>query len=282
MKIRTVKVVINKYDGQDLGIYTFRHPDSRIDFQVRQIDSEEPDSGYIKIYGVSRETYSIFKIPEKSDYTNGHTVDVYYGYDYNDVLVYSGKVTRVIYDFSSGDQTLTLLIDKDTKKANNMVKSISTDGKVSLGQAFTIFRDEYGYDFLYENSISTSISVGRISLTGSITDAMKSILSKDYSYYIDDKKIYVYNKSKATTKEVMMFPGNGLLEYPSEDTKNEKFRIKTTLIPEVESGMVVKIPVDKYWYSNKDTGNYRKFTVGNYTSSFSKGLGTTELECTEE
>lgn len=280
MKIR--RVVVNVYqDGAKGGeySYTFNYPDSNITFRVAQTDSEAPDNCFIKINGVDRKTYAIFNNEKNKKYTGTQRVEVYYGYDEDLSLVFSGTVDRVTYSFDNGNQTLTMLVTKNARKFSNMVKSISMTGKQSIKDAVTNICQTYGYKPTFGDGDFESISAGRVSSTTTFDVAMRSVLPKSYGFYTKEDEVHIYHKDKSVAREITVWSQNGLLAYPTEDSKQEKTTIKTVLIPGIESGMKINVPIDDIWFSATNTGKYKTYVVNNYTSTFQNGIGTTEFEC---
>lgn len=260
-------------------MFTYNYPDTNIMFKVSQTDSEAPDNCFIKLSGVSKETYSVFNTTANKQYVGTQRVEVYYGYDEDLSLVFSGTIDRAVYSFDGGSQSLMLLVTKNARKFSNMVKSVSLSGKQSLTTAITNICLEYGYNYSFSNGNFDSISVGRYCMTGTFDEAMRAVLPKDYGFYTKEYDVFIYHKEKAVPNEIFISPENGLLAYPTEDSKQEKTTIKTILIPNIESGMKINVPIDDYWFSATDTGVYKKYVVNNYTSSFQNGIGTTEFEC---
>lgn len=281
MKVRTGEVIIYSVGKEKNAEYTYKFPDTRIDFKISQVDTDAPDACFVKIYGVSRETYGVFKPTGKGEYDKNYRVDITYGYDNDNEVVYSGTVTRVTYAFEYGAQVMTILLSHDFEKFSKVDKTVSTNEKTTIGEAMSILGEKYGYRVTFADDVNTSVVVGRISYTGALRESISGVLPSKYKYYIDEHKIHVFYKKKYIQREITLCMDNGLLSFPTEDTDQEKFRIKSILIPFVESGMIVKVPIDDNWYSLVDTKRYRSFVVGNYTSTFSNNLGTTEMECSE-
>ena len=284
MKIRTASIMISKESSESKtldDVYKFTYPEVKMEFKVSQADTDKPDACMFKIYGVSKETYKLFKIPKKGKYNKNQRVEITFGYDRDESLVYSGIIDRVIYSFENGSQILTVLINKDMNKFINMSSSISTKEKVTLGTALDLICKAYSYDILLEKSVNKTISVGKLSYSGNVEGALKSVLSKRYNYYIDQDFIRVFSLNSSVYREIVLSMDNGLLKYPTEDSKGKKVSIKSVLIPSLEAGVVIKIPVDDDWFASTDTGVYRSFTIGRYSTSFSNGLGVSEMECEE-
>lgn len=281
MKVRRVIVTISQAgkSGKD-SIYTFSYPETRIEFTVSQNDKERPDNCLVKIFGISKETYAIFDAKKNAGYVDNQRVEVYYGYDSDLQLVFSGTIDRVIYQFDSGAQTLTMLVTKNTRKFAMMKKTVSMNGEQTIKSAALQIGKTYGYDIKFSDSGNfDSVSIGRVSVTGSFEKAMKSILPKDYGFYTNETGCFIYHKDKSVAREITVWMQNGLLNYPTEDSKQESTTIRTILIPSVESGMKINIPIDEYWFSPVDTGKYKTYVVKNYSSTFRNGIGTTEFEC---
>ncbi|MGL5051239.1 MAG: hypothetical protein ACRC6E_11550, partial [Fusobacteriaceae bacterium] len=128
------------------AIYQFLYPETRLDFTVMQTDKENPDGCFVKIYGVSRDTYSLFDNVRTKKYTNVQKVEIYYGYDDDLSLAFTGSIDRVIYEFANGEQVLTLLLSKNARKFTNASKSISMKEKQTIKSAMSAIAKEYEYD----------------------------------------------------------------------------------------------------------------------------------------
>ncbi|MGL5713868.1 MAG: hypothetical protein ACRCX2_12670 [Paraclostridium sp.] len=278
----TRRVVVNIYQSENSGneaMYTFTYPETNIMFRVAQTESDSPDNCFIKIDGISKETYGIFNTEKNKKYIGTQRVEVYYGYNSDLSLVFSGTVDRVMYLFNGGSQTLMMNISKNARKFNNMKRSISLSGEQTIKSAVDNICREFGYSVSYGAGNFDSINIGNVSYTGNFKRAMTNYLPKEYGFYTKENDVFVYSKDKFVPREIVVWPENGLLAYPTEDSKQEKTAIKTTLFPAVESGMKVNIPVDDMWFSDTDTGVYKSYLVRNYVSVFQNGIGTTDFEC---
>lgn len=283
MKMKIRRAVVNITQDKSSGgniIYTFSYPEVKLDFKVSQTDTEQPDNCLVRIYGVDRKTHNIFNIEKNKGYIDTQRVEVFYGYDEDLELVFSGTIDRVIYSFDNGAQVLTLLITKNTRRFLNMKRSISMLEPQTIASAVNYTCYTFGYKpILADDDKLSSISVGRVCATGTLYDVLREILPDGYDFYIGEDTVYVYGEDKSISSSVTLYSQNGLLSFPTSDTKEEKTSIKCVLLPGVESGMQIKIPIDEDWYTFEDTGTYKTFIVRNYSSVFQNGIGVTELEC---
>lgn len=280
MKIR--RVLVNIYQDQKSGeqyTYIFKYPETNIMFRVAQVESEAPDNCFVKISGIDKQTYAIFNAEKNKQYTGTQRVEVYYGYDDELSLVFEGTIDRVVYTFDGGSQTLMMMITKNSRKFSNMVKPVSISGKQSIRDAVVNICREFGYVPGFGEGEYDTISAGRYCATGTFDSAMRSVLTKDYGFYTKENEVFIYHKDKSVAREVTVWSENGLLAYPTEDSKQEKTTIKTALMPNIESGMKINVPIDDVWFSPYDTGTYKTYVVENYVSVFQNGIGTTEFEC---
>ena len=280
MKTRRVIVSIMQSGRTDKNAQVqFMYPDTNITFRVVSDSEEEPASCLITISGVSRDTYMIFDTEQNKKYFGTQRVEVKYGYDDEMSLVFTGTVDRAIYSFDNGKQTLTLLVTRNKRKFNKQIKSISVVGKQSLKSVLGIIAKEYGYKLTFGKGDFDSISAGRCAFTGTIRDILKEVLPKDYGYYITETDLYVYYVDKSVPSEMTIWYENGLLAYPTEDSKHENTTIEMILIPNMEVGMKIRIPVMNGWYAQTDTGSYKTYVVKNFSSDFMNGLGKTHVTC---
>lgn len=262
------------------SIYTFSYPETEISFKVSQTDTNSPDNCFVKISGVSTNTYSVFDTEKNKKYNGTQRVDVFYGYDDDLSLVFSGTIDRVTYAFENGAQSIMMLITKNSRKFNKMIKSVSMSGSQTLKSAVDEICKTHGYTAKYGAGNFESIGVGKVCITGTIKDGLKSILPSGYDYYCKEDEVFVYSlENTKVTREIVFHSKNGLLAFPTEDSNQKATTIKTILVPNIESGMVIKIPVDDVWYSFDDTGVYKEYVVKNYSSSFGNGIGVSEFEC---
>lgn len=292
MKVRRVEIKIYAFDGKGANIYTFKYPEYNISFRINQTDSDKTDSASVAIAGIDKSTYGVFRMPNKSDYDNGHMVEIYHGYDDYLELVYRGKASSVDYDFSDGQQVLAFVLGQENRKFNTMAKPVSTSGSITLKELCGLITKTYTTDsgaqymIALAPDVPNNLSVGKIGGTMPLSEFLNTSLPEEYGYYIKIDKIFIYSKKGQNSggDEYVMFSQNGLLRYPIQSTRDKdknEFNITTILIPQIKCGDVIKIPVDEYWYSKFDTGNYKRFVVKGYNSSFNE-IGQTELRCIEE
>jgi len=296
MKVRKVTLVIYKQSklikNPETGVstpsdsvlyesYRFSYPETKIDFKISSTEKKDPSACLFKIYGVSKDTYSLFKPSKTGDYENTQYVYIYHGYDDNQDLVYSGILNRVIYAFDNGSQTITGLLGQDSNKVVNQSKSISLSRKTTLSEVLDLIGNKYGYYIKKGEGIEDSMVGSRFTYVGDVIGCLDALLPKEYSYTIKINNIYVYKTSMSFFTEITLYPENGLLSFPTEDSKGEKVAIKSILIPKIDTGFIVKIPIDGDFYSKTDTGKYRKFSVLKYSTAFTSGKGITEMECEE-
>lgn len=280
MKTRRVIVKILQTGKGTTDYYsTFSYPETAMTFKVDARQDDDPVSCTVRIMGVSKNTYGYFSTTNKDKYFSSQKIEVYYGYDDDMSLVFTGGIERAMYAFENGAQTLIIMATRNKRAFGNMVKPISISGKQSLKQALDIIAEQYGYTIKYGDKVFESISSGRFCFTGTIREALKSILPKWYGYHVYDKEVYVYHIDKSVPNEITLWFENGLLNYPTEDTKQENTTIRSTLLPSVEFGTKINIPVDDIWFADYDTGTYKTFVVKTFESSFENGIGVTTMEC---
>lgn len=280
--MRVRRVVVNIYQDGSSGVnsqYTFNYPDCKLAFNVTQKETDSPSNCTIRVSGISKETYAIFNTQKNSGYIGVQRVEVYYGYDSELSLVFSGTIDRVMYVFNNGSQDLLMNVTKNARKFHNEVRTIALSGKQSIKSAVLAICKQFEYTARFGEGDFEAIEIGRVGDTTTFENALKSVLPKDYGYYVNEKEIFVYHKDKSTPNLMTVWPQNGMLAYPTEDSKGESTTIKTILIPTAEAGMKIKVPIDNIWFSDIDTGKYKEYVVKHFSSSFSNGIGTTEFQC---
>jgi len=294
MQVRTLEIKIYKNQDSKTEVYSFKYPDASMSFKINQIDSSRPDSCMVQIDGVSRATYGIFKLPDKSEYNNKYIIEIYHGINNNNELLYTGDISRVIYSFNAGKQTLKIIADKNIDKFTKNVLPISISGENKLIDILKYITGQFEYSLYVSEDVNTQEPVTRFGMTGSCEECLQSLLQKKYKYYVDSNAIYVYKDSKTevykayigssvlnsnTKVSYIVHTNNGLLQYPSDDTEDNKYNLRTVILANIKVGDKILVPIDKYWYADYDTGNYKTFIVEKYNSVFQNGFGTTEMEC---
>lgn len=265
--------------------YTFSFPDCYLEFKISDIEKESPNACYIKIYGISKDTYKLFDDKKFAKFYAKQNAEIYVGYDGTEELVYSGTVSRVKYNFNFGEQSMEILLDKNSKKFKDIIKSTCLRTPMSLFDAVSIICAKYGYKLLCpEMPLFKSILIKPTTVEGSLQDCLKSIVGNSGSYYVDTDTIILYSKFKEVTSIYNLTFENGLISLPSLDTKKENddevYRIKSTLIPSMKVGAIIGVPIDSTGdYTSDFTGMFEYFVVREYVSTFSSNSMTTEMEC---
>lgn len=293
MRIRTGEVRIynpqlsTDKKTQSIVSYTFFYPQTKIDFHISKLDKARPDQCFIKLYGVSKDTYGILRDTSNRGFSEIQKVELLMGFDGSNNVIYSGSVSRSEYSFESGSQTLTIFIDQNNAKYSFMNKAISIANPTTLDVAMTSLSREYDYTVTYGKGIvASSLYVGRTCITGSVKTALAAILPKGYSYYINISNVHIYKDVVERGAEIILTQNTGLLSFPKKQIKYSKegqqevkYMIQSNIIPYIESGAIIQIPMGDTWYSMIDTGRYNKFVVGEYVTNFNNHLGMTEMEC---
>lgn len=293
-KLRTATVKINgivPYDDNELkgdkqyALYTFTYPECHFEFKISQIESNSPNTCYLKIYGVSQDTYKLFETKQFATMSQQQMVEIYCGYDGDEELVYSGTISRVRYHFDFGSQYMEILLDQNIKKAKEQKHSLCIQRNTTLYEALNIVCKRFGYKLICNNQGDfEAINILPVTLEGNIRDCLSMLLNKKMSYYIDMNNIIIYSSNKQIKKEYKLLFENGLIGYPTLDTgkldEGEKYTIKHKLIPSLRVGSVINIPVgDDGLFSSVDTGKYVKYKVEEFVSTFSTSKDMTEMEC---
>lgn len=299
MKYRSGKIVIYKNADDRTEVVSFSLPETYFDFIINSMDSKNTDACVVSIYGVDRSTYSSFKLEDITKYSERYVVEIYLGYSGNDSLIYKGVVSRLSYAFNGGRAMMKLVLDDGSIKFNNVHRTISISEKQPIIEVLKTIASSYDYTLFVNKQFNEALTINRYSFTGSCKDAIDSLLPEYMDYWIKNNHIYVWEKTGASKegfkkystespdatdtadRYIVVHVNNGLLEYPNDDTKENKYKLKTILVPEIKSGLIIKIPVDNGWYASYDSGVYEEFIVDKFNSSFSDGFGYTEMECSK-
>lgn len=295
MRYRTGKVVIYKTETDRTEVRSFFFPDTYFDFKVSQVDENNPDVCMCKIKGVDRATYGSLKLKDISKYKERYYAEIYLGYSGVNNLIYKGSISRIIYAFNKGGQELKLILDDNTIKFTKDIKHISIASETFLLDALTAICNTFEYKLYIDAHVNTLQSIKRFAVTGSCKECIDSVINDTLDYNIKDHNIYIHKKGEvpkyhlyknsqksnveAKTRNLVLHVNNGLLAYPDDDSKDNKYNLKAILIPDLAVGQIIKIPVDKDWYTDYDSGTYVEFEVVKFSSSFASGLAVTEMEC---
>ena len=291
MKQATATVVIygitdfDKDGVEDVVRFTFTYPECHFEFRVSDIESESPSACYLKIPGISKQTYSLFEDKRFAKYGKNQIVEIYFGYDREEELVYRGVVSRVRYHFDFGAQWMELLLDKNMKKFKTQKHSICIQRQSNIFEALSIICDAYGYTFECPDAQDLkSIQIAPTTFEGNMEDCLKTVIGNKMSYYVDMDKIVVYSKTKSINVSYILLFSNGLIAYPVLDTNKledgEIYSIKHRIMPGIKVGSILKMPVDKNGdYSENDTNSYEEYIVREYVTNFSSSQMITEMEC---
>ena len=278
----------NNKKEQTPVIISFTFPETHMEFKISEIESDRPNVCSLKIYGVSRETYSLFHNKNFAKWGIEQFVEIYSGYDRDEELVYRGTLSRVRYNFDYGKQYMEVILDQNIKKYAVQRKSICINKATNVYDAVNILCKEFGYDLICNDKDDLkSIQLKNITFNGNLNQCLSQVLNKKMNYYIDNDNFVIYTNNSSLKKTYRLTFNNGLKSYPILDTnkldEGEFYNIKHKLIPSIRSGDIVEIPIDKDGlFSDIDTGLYEKYIVQEYTSSFSPESDFTEMECVKQ
>lgn len=273
-------------DGKDeLAIYTFTFPECYFEFKISQIESDSPNSCYLKIPGISKDTYKIFEEKQFAKYGKNQIVEIFCGYDGDEEMVYRGTVSRVRYHFDFGAQWMEVILDQNMKKYRVQKHSICIQKPTTVYEAVSIVCKTFGYRFECLNQDDfQSINIRPMTFEGNIKQCLDSILNKHMSYYVDIDNVVTFSKNKSISKSYTLLFDNGLIAYPILDTSKledgDIYNIRHKIIPSIAVGSVIKIPVgEDGLFTDVDTGKYVEYIVEEFVSSFSPTQDITEMEC---
>lgn len=266
-------------------IITFTFPETYFEFKISEIESDRPNTCYLRIYGVSRETYSLFHNKNFAKWGTEQFVEIYSGYDRDEELVYRGTISRVRYSFDFGHQYMEVLLDQNMKKYAVQKKSICINRQTTVYEAVNILCTEFGYKLLCNNEDDLkSIQLKNITFNGNLRQCLAQVLNKKMNYYVDNDNVVIYTKDSNLEKRFRLIFDNGLKSYPVLDTnkldEGEFYTIKHKLIPSIRSGDIIEIPIGKDGlFASFDSGKYEEYVVQEYNSTFSPENDMTEMEC---
>lgn len=283
----------DKNGTDELAIYSFTFPECFIEFTVSQIETDAPNSCYLKIFGISKDTYKIFEEGKFKKYNKQQICEIYCGYDRNEELLYRGNITRVLYNFNLGEQYIEFILDQNMKKYKTQRHSICIQRQTNVYEALNIVCKKFGYILECRNEdVLKSLSIAPITLEGNVEKCLGSILNKKASYYVDANKIITFgvdkgvilNKDATPRRIYTLLCNNGLRSYPVLDTNKtdteDRYKITNKILPGISAGDVVKIPISEDGlFSDIDTGKYVEYIVQEFTSRFTNNQDSTEMEC---
>lgn len=284
-------------DGVDeLAIYTFTFPECFFEFNISQIESDSPNSCYLKIYGVSRDTYKIFEEAKFKKYNKEQICEIYYGYDRDEEVVYRGTISRVSYRFNFGEQYIEFILDQNMKKFHTQRHSLCIQRQSTVYEAINIVCKEFGYKFECINRDElSSMTLAPVTIEGNFRQCIECLLNKNSSFYIDNATLITFGKTnkiienadKTAKRIYTLTVDNGLKAYPLMDTGKtddvDTYKIVNKLLPGISPGDIIKIPIsDDGLFSPIDTGKYEEYIVQEFVSKFSSSQDSTEMECVKK
>lgn len=284
-------------DGIDeLAIYTFTFPETFFEFTISQIETDSPNSCYLKIFGISRDTYKIFEEAKFKKYEQEQICEIYYGYDRDEDLVYRGTISRVTYNFNLGEQYVEFILDQNMKKFQTQKHSICIQRQSTVYEALNIVCKEFGYKLYCMNEeILNSITIAPTTLEGNMSKCLSSLLNNKSSFYVDGNTMITFpkdkgvieNADKTARRTYILLVINGLKSYPVLDTGKtdsvDIYKITNKILPGISPGDIIKVPIaDDGLFSPIDTGKYEEYVVQEFVSKFSSSQDSTEMECVKK
>ena len=266
-------------------VVSFTFPETYLEFKISEIESDKPNLCSLKIYGVSRETYSLFYNKNFAKWGTQQFVEIYSGYDRDEELVYRGCISRIRYNFDFGNQYMEMLLDQNMKKYAVQRKSICINRATSVYEATNILCKHFGYKLICNNEEDLQkIQLKNVTFNGNLSQCLSQVLNKRMKYYIDNDNVIIYTDSNSLKKVYRLTFDNGLKAYPILDTnkldEGEFYTIKHKIIPSLRSGDIIEIPIGADGlFADFDSGKYQKYVVNQYTTTFSPENDSTEMEC---
>lgn len=288
IKIYGEEKVTNEQSGKKEEVpvvVSFTFPETYLEFRIADIESDIPNLCSLRLYGVSRNTYSMFANKNFAKYGTQQFVEIYVGYNRDEELVYRGTVSRVRYQFDFGKQYMEILLDHNMKKYAVQRKSICIATQATAYDAVNVLCKEFGYKLLCNNIDDLKkVRLKNITFNGNLKQCLSQVLNKTMNYYIDNDNVVIYTSDKSLKKIYRLTFDNGLKTYPTLDTnkinEGESYSIKHKIIPSIRNGDIIEIPIgDDGLFAKVDTGRYQKYVVQEYTTTFSPENDSTEMEC---
>lgn len=276
---------LEKQQAEEAIVFSFTFPETYMEFRISDIDNDSPNACYVKIYGISKETYKMFENKKFEKFKEGQKCDIYLGYDRDEELLWNGVVSRVKYEFSFGQQYMEILLTQNMSKFHIQRHSICIQRETNTYEALGILCEQFGYRFECQNIEDfQNITLRPITLEGNFKECLKDLLNNKMGYYVDNDTLITYSTNKYIKKEYILLFNNGLIAYPTLDTgkidEGDFYVIKHKAIPSMRKGARVKIPIDEHGdYSVDDTGKYVTFEVEEYLTSFGETADSTEMKC---
>ena len=271
-----------------LALYSFRFPECYMEFKISQIDSDAPNNCYVKLFGISTDTYKIFEDSRFKKFGTKQIVEISIGYDREEEIIYSGTLSRVRYNFNYGQQVMELLLNQDIEKYKIQRHSFCISRETSVYEALQTICSMYGYSLeCLDKDVFKNVRLKPTTLEGSFENCLNTILNKNMYYNIDESKLTVYSTTKPSGMEYKLGFNSGLISYPTLDTgkidDGDYYTIKHKIIPSLKLNSTILIPIDKYGlFSPIDTGVYERFVVEQFVSTFSPTQDVVDIECRRE
>ncbi len=288
IKIYGEEKITNEQSGKKEEVpvvISFTFPEIYLEFRIADIESDRPNLCSLRLYGVSRNTYSMFANKNFAKYGTQQFVEIYVGYNRGEELAYRGTISRVRYQFDFGKQYMEILLDHNMKKYAVQRKSICIATQTTTYDAINVLCKEFGYKLLCNNIDDLKkIRLKNITFNGNLKQCLSQVLNKTMNYYIDNDNVVIYTSDKSLKKIYRLTFDNGLKTYPTLDTnkinEGEFYSIKHKIIPSIRNGDIIEIPIgDDGLFAKVDTGRYQKYVVQEYTTTFSPENDSTEMEC---
>lgn len=291
LRKRTATVKIYGFDdanavaNKDYAVFTFTYPETFMYFKISGVDNEAPNSCYIRIYGISKDTYTKFENQNFKQFNITQKCDIYIGYDKEEELVWNGVVSRVKYDFNFGQQYIEILLTQSTSKFHIQKHSICIQKETNVYEAIGILCDNFGYKFQCQNIDDfQNLTLKPTTLEGNFRQCLADLLNGKMAYYVDNDTLITYSTDSYIRKEYILLFDNGLVTYPILDTgkldEGDVYTITHKVIPSMRAGARIKIPVDIQGnYAPINTGQYVTFEVDEFITEFSNTNDSTVMKC---
>jgi hypothetical protein len=271
---------LNSTSSSSTTLYTFYFPDTHIEFKISSVSSEKTNGCSVKIFGVSRETTALFDYDKIKSFGLLQNVEILTGVNGVNRLIYTGTINKVRYKFNNRNPYMELILDQNLKKFSIQEINEVFKGEIKATEAVRRICDLAGFKFDSSNlNVFEDFIVSNLTVKGTFEECLRQIIGSKLNFYLLDDTIKLYGSDKKGRVEFFLNFDNGLQLYPEQED-DETYSIQSKLLPGIESGSVIRIPIDKYGrVTDFSSEYYLNLVVDKYEHFFNEMTDATKLEC---
>lgn len=253
-------------------------PDINIEFTIEGNSGITSDRALIKVYGISRETFSFFgKVLNKKLVI---PVKLYSGHETNNGVIFKGVVERVTFNYNGRDPYLELVCNENDMRMTGGRLGITFSSTNKLNIVKELCR-MMGYSDRYidiPERFNTYMS--RYTVRGNFREALEELCKDsklDFKY--DAENVYVYPAVVNFNSFHKIDFRNGLLTYPRE-SNNNTFEFETLINHNVRVNYVFAMDYENNFVTNINKGDEVRYYIVTKYSHKTNGLNAvTSVRC---